>query len=130
MKFLTQIYDFMFAPAGTFDSDSGPSLDTSSDNDSVEHGYVMVNPANGMPMIDGSGGLSGIDVLGNPYGVALHSHHETDHSRTFSHDDCSPVADNFEPVFDSCSMFDSSPMVDSGSMFECGSPSFGTGFDD
>lgn len=51
MNFLTQIYDFMFAPAGTFDSDSG-SEDTSSDNYFVEHESTIVNPANSTPMPD------------------------------------------------------------------------------
>ena len=129
MSFLSEVFDFMFAPAGTFDSDSGEA-DTSSDNNFVDHESTMVNPANGMPMIDGSGGIGGIDVLGNPYGVDLHSHHEVDHSTMFSHDDCSPVVDNFEPAFDSCSMFDSAPMFDNGSMFDCCSSTFGTGFDD
>lgn len=130
MSFLSELFGFMFTPAGAFDSDTSLPSDTSSDSDFVEHESVTVNPANGMPMIDGSGGSGGVDVLGNPYGGDLHSHHEADHSTTFSHDDCSPVAGYFEPVIDNCSMFDSAPMFDSDSMFECGSASFGTGFDD
>lgn len=79
MKLLTQMYDFMFAPAGTFDSDSS-AFNTSGDKNFAEHDSMMVNPANGMPMIAGMDGIGGIDVLGNPYGVDLHSHRDDDHS--------------------------------------------------
>jgi hypothetical protein len=120
MSFLSEIFDFMFAPAGAFDSDSGPSPDISSDNDFFEHESVMVNPANGMPMVEGSGGIGGVDVTGNLWG----------HSDMFSDHGCDSSIDHSSGSFDSSSMFDSAPMFDSGSMFDCGSPSFGTGFDD
>lgn len=138
MKFLAQMYDFMFAPAGTFDfdfdfdSDSG-SGNMSSDNNFVEHETTMVNPANGVLMIDGSGGIGGIDILGNPYGVDLHPHHEdfiADHSTMFSHDDCSYAVNHSTSFFEDSVMSDSAPMFESSPMFDCSSSSSWTGFDD
>ena len=119
MSFLLEIFDFMFAPAGTFDSDSG-SEDTSADGNFSEHEFSAINPANGMPMIDGSGGIGGVDVTGNLWG----------HSDMFSDDDYCSSVDHSEASFDSSSMFDSTPMFDSDSMFDCGSSSTGIGFDD
>jgi hypothetical protein len=105
MKFLSQMYDFMFAPAGTFDSDSDSgsgSSDTSGDNNFFEHESMMVNPANGMPMIEDSGGIGGIDVTGNLWG----------HSDMFSDDGYCSSVDHSAASFDSSSMFDSTPMFD------------------
>ena len=119
MKFLSELFDFMFAPAGTFDSDSGSSH-TIDDNNFVEHEFTMVNPANGMPMIDGSGGIGGLDVTGNRWG----------HSDMFSDQGYDSSIDHSSASFDSSSMCDSAPMFDSGSMFDCGSSSSGIGFDD
>lgn len=118
MKFLTQMYDFMFAPAGTFDSDSGSS-DTAVDSNFSEHESSAINPATGMPMIDGSGGISGFDVAGNLWG----------HSDMSSDDGWCSSVDHSAASFDSSSMFDSASF-DSGSMFDCSSPSTGVGFDD
>lgn len=118
MSFLSEIFDFMFAPAGALDSDSCSS-NMSSDNAFVEHEYTMVNPANGMPMIEGSGGIGGIDVTGNLWG----------HSDMFSEDGWCSSDDHSAGSFDSSSMFDSTSMFDSDSMFDCSS-SMGTGFDD
>lgn len=132
MNFLTQIYDFTFAPASTFDSDSS-SFDTRSDCNSVEDESMMLNPATSMPMIEGTGGTCGIDILGNPYGVDLHSHDDdfvADHSTMFSHDDCSSAVDHSTSFFEDSVMFDSAPMFDSSSMFDCSSSSSWTGFDD
>jgi hypothetical protein len=38
---------------------------------------IRINPATGLPMI---GGIGGMDVQGNPYGTDLHGHHR--HSST------------------------------------------------
>ena len=119
MKFLAELFDFMFAPAGAFDSDSDSS-NTSSNNNFVEHESTMFNPANGMPMIEGSGGIGGIDVAGNLWG----------HSDMFSDDGYCSSIDHSAASFDSSSMFDSTSMFDSDSMFDCSSPSTGIGFDD
>lgn len=101
MSFLTQIYDFMFAPAGAFDSDSS-SFDTRSDCNFVEDESMMVNPATNMPMREGTGGTCGIDVLGNPYGLDLTPHQEdfvADHSTMFGDDDCSYAVDHYTSFF-------------------------------
>ena len=129
MSFLSEVFDFMFAPAGTFDSDSGV-VETSSDNNFVEHASTIFNPANGMPMIDGSGGIGGVDVLGNPYGVDLHSHHEDNHSTMFSHDDCGSALDHSTSMFDDSAMHNSASTFDGSSMFDCSSSSTGSAFDD
>lgn len=129
MKFLTEIFDFMFAPAGTFDSDSG-AMGTSGDNNFVEHESTIVNPANGMPMIEGSGGMGGIDVLGNPYGVDLHSYHADDHSAMFNHADCDSAVDHSMTMFDDSAMHTSASTFDDSSMFDCSSSSTGSAFDD
>lgn len=118
MKFLSELFDFMFAPAGAFDSDSDSS-NTSSNNNFFEHESTMFNPANGMPMIDGSGGIGGFDVTGNLWG----------HADMFS-DNCDSSINHSATSYDSSSMFDSTSMFDCDSMFDCSSPSTGTGFDD
>ena len=85
MKFLSQLYDFMFAPAGTFDSDS--SADVSFVDTSYDIQPMVINPASGMPMIEGTG----IDVLGNTFGTDDSHHHDfatcaTDTNDMFNHD--------------------------------------------
>ena len=35
---------------------------------------TIINPATGLPMTDG--GIGGVDVGGNPYGVDIHSLHK------------------------------------------------------
>lgn len=117
MNFLSKLFDFMFAPAAASDFDSG-SNDTSMDNNLVEHEPLMVNPANGMPMIDG--GIGGIDVTGNLWG----------HSDMFSDDGHSSSPDHSAASFDSSSTFDCTQMFGSDSMFDCSSASTGLGFDD
>ncbi len=118
MNFFSQAYDFMFAPGGTSDSDSG-RMDTTNDSN-VEQEPMIINPVDGMPMI---GGMGGLDVLGNPYGVDLH-HDESigmDHSGMFSHDDCGSMFDDNSTTCDSSSMFDSTSSIDSSSMFDSSS---------
>lgn len=91
----------MFVPTGTFGSHSGSS-DISSENTFVEHESTMFNPANGMPMIEGSGGIGGVEVTGNLWG----------HSDMFSDDGYCSSVDHSTASFDSSSMFDSTPMFD------------------
>ncbi len=79
MKFLTQLYDFMFAPAGVFDSDMG-SIGASEVNDFLSSDDFTVNPATGLLMI---GGIGWIDAMGNSFGVDL-SHHD-DSASMFDH---------------------------------------------
>lgn len=129
MSFLSEVFDFIFAPAGTFDSDSG-AVDTSSDNDFSEQESMMVNPANGMPMIAGTGGVAGVDVLGNSYGVSESHLNEDDHSTMFSHDDCGSAVDHSMPMFDDSAMHNSASPFDDSSMFDCSSSSTGSAFDD
>jgi hypothetical protein len=103
MDFLSKFFDFVFPSTGAneSDSDSSSSLSTSGIADNFfEHESMLVNPANGMPMM---GGTCGFDVLGNPWGHSdtlgdNHSHHSSvDHS-----------AESFgsNSMFDSGSMFD------------------------
>ena len=82
-----------------FDNSSMTEIDTSWDDNAI-------NPANGLPMVGGTGG---IDVEGNPYGT------------DFSHDDTfgtgSSIDDSFSNGFDdSFSSMDDS--FSSGSSFD------------
>jgi hypothetical protein len=106
MKFLSQIFDFMFAPAGTFDSDSGlwdASNDAHFNNDHVSHSSVPVfNPATNLPMIEDAG----IDIAGSPFGMDIH-HNDfscANDASMFNHD-CSSMFDN-DSSFGNGSMFD------------------------
>ena len=106
MNFLSKLFDLMFPPMGTFDSDSDSgwgsnscSLAGSIDDNFLEHESIVVNPANGMPMVDGMGG---VDVTGNFWGQ----------SDTF--DDHG----HYSSVDHSADSFDTSSMFDSGSMFD------------
>lgn len=71
-----------------------------------------INPASGLPMVDGCGG---VDVAGNPYGTDFSSNHDT--GSTFD--------SGMSFGSDSFSSFDSgiSSSIDTGS-------SFGTGLND
>lgn len=112
MKFLSQLYDFMFAPAGTFDSDSGmhnASNDTNFCNDVSaiidDEPMMMINPASGLLMTEGIGG---VDMMGNPFGVDFNHHDDftcANGSDMFSHD-CGSAFDHGACSFDSGSMFD------------------------
>lgn len=113
MNFLSELFDFIFAPAGTFDSDSrtgNSDSDFGSDDESA-----IVNPAGGLPMV---GGIGGLDIAGNPFDVDLSHHDEPigcDHSSMFNDD-------GYGSGFDfSASMFEDNTMVDAGSMFDTSS---------
>lgn len=93
MKFLAQLYDFMFAPAGVFDSDMGP-IGASEANDFSSSDDFMVNPATGLLMC---GGIGGIDAMGNSFGFDLNHHDES--ASMFDH--C-----EFESTFNTGSTFD------------------------
>ena len=125
MKLLSQFYDFMFAPACAFDSES-ISCDTGPSN-SFDSDSMAINPANCMPMI---GGIGGVDIMGNAYGTD-NSHHDAsmgmDTSSMFSHNDCSSMFDHSATTsIDTSSMFDSTPSIDSGSTFDS-TPSYDSG---
>ncbi|CUI04229.1 hypothetical protein BN2497_3235 [Janthinobacterium sp. CG23_2] len=92
MKFLAQLYDFMFAPAGVFDTDMKPA-GASEANDFSSSDDFMVNPSTGLLMI---GGIGGIDAMGNSFGVDNH------------HDESASMFDHceFESTFNTCSTFD------------------------
>ena len=97
MRCFSQIYDFMFAPAGTFESGTGACYAHGIDDVSSVMQTPVINPANGLPMISDVGG---VDVMGNPYGFNFHdetgSHQTTD---TVIQDDgfseCHGVVDMF-----------------------------------
>lgn len=59
--------DFSSSSSSVFDDDPFPSSDSGSGSFNDDH---AVNPANGLPMV---GGMGGVDVEGNPYGFD-HSH--------------------------------------------------------
>lgn len=102
MNFLSKFFDLVFPSTGTPDSDSGSSSGSSAsgiDDNFFEHESMLVNPANGMPMVDGMGG---VDVTGNFWGQ----------SDTF--DDHG----HYSSVDHSAASFDTSSMFDSGSMFD------------
>lgn len=106
MNFLSKFFDLMFPPSGTPDSDSSSGSSAGGiDDNFFEHEFMVVNPANGMPMM---GGIGGVDVTGNFWGqpdtLSDHGHFSSvDHS-----------ADSF----DTSAMFDSNLMFDSGSTFD------------
>lgn len=108
MNFLSKLFDLMFPPTGTPDSDSDSDSDSGSssgssaggiDDNFFEHESMLVNPANGMPMM---GGIGGVDVTGNFWGQ---SDTLSDHG-------------HFSSVDHSADSFDNSSMFDSGSMFD------------
>lgn len=108
MIFLSKIFDLMFPPTDTPESDSNFDLDSDSravssaggiDDNFLEPESMMVNPANGMPMMDGIGG---VDVTGNFWGQ---SDMFDDHG-------------HYSSVDHSAASFDTSSMFDSGSMFD------------
>lgn len=124
MKFISQLLDFMFAPAGTFDSDldlhNTPNDTNFGDDGSaiIDEELMIINPASGLLMTDGIGG---VDMMGNPYGVDINHHDDftcANGSDMFSHD-CGSIFDCGVSSFDSSSMFDSaSTSMDSGSLFD------------
>lgn len=116
MSVFSQLYDFMFAPTGTYDSDSGP-WGASNDTTFNSADPLIINPATCLPMIDNAG----VDVCGNPFGFDLSHHNDltcANNSNMFSHD-CSSMFDNHSSSFDSSSMFDHGfSSTDTGSMFD------------
>lgn len=61
-----------------------------------------INPATGLPMVDGT--CAGMDVMGNPYGFDLHDSFSTDHSFSGDHDSFTTSYDSFShDSFDSWS---------------------------
>ncbi len=107
MSFFSKIYEYMCAPAGTYSSDL---FESTNDDIFNADNVTVINPATGLPM---TGGIGGIDVAGNPYGVdASLTHHdlfESDSSCMFE-DDCS-----FTAFDNNCSsdMYDTSSGMDS-----------------
>lgn len=106
MNFLSKFFDLMFPPTGTPDSGSDSDWGSSSgsstgsiDDNFLEHESMVVNPANGMPMVDGMGG---VDVTGNFWG-------QSDTFYDHGH---------YSSVDHSAASFDTSSMFDSGSMFD------------
>jgi hypothetical protein len=110
MGFLSKIFDFMFAPAGTFDpasnlyiasNDSGYE---SSSGDETGMTITEINPATGLPMIDGIGS---VDVGGSPWFQDIH--HRDDfcsaNDSIFNHD-CGSMFDHSSSSFNCSSVFD------------------------
>lgn len=58
------LFDFLFDLIGTSDSSVYDSTATGSHESGVAES-AAINPANGLPMVGGEGG---VDVQGNPYG--------------------------------------------------------------
>lgn len=102
MNFLSKLFDLMFPPTDTLDSDSDASSGSSVggiDDNFFRNECMAVNPANGMPMI---GGIGGVDITGNLWGQ----------SDTF--DDHG----HYSSVDHSADSFGTNSIVDSGSMFD------------
>ena len=84
MKMLSQLLDFLLAPAGTYDSDSG--LYPAANDDDFGHELTVVNPATGLCMTDGIGSL---DTAGNPFCVDFSQHDDAGFENdacTYGHD--------------------------------------------
>ena len=83
------------------------------DNSSVDFSNTTsitnINPANGLPMIDGIGS---VDVAGNVFG--------TDANNALSHSDLTSSISN-DSIFDTSSNWGSSSSIDSSSSFDSGS---------
>ena len=111
MRFFSHIYDYMFAPAGTFEFGVGACSAHGLDDVSSAMQMPVTNPATGLPMISGMGG---VDVMGNPFGFDMH--HETSSHQTIDtgiHEgfaQCHGVPDVFTDQYcghDSTGVFDS-----------------------
>lgn len=108
MSVFSRIFDFIFAPAGTYDPAS--DLYNSSNDSNYQTAFMpAVNPATGLPMIDcndGFGGISGCDVAGNPYGISLRDDEcSSANDDVFNHG-CAMTFDHAASSFDCSSMFD------------------------
>lgn len=96
MSFLSTLLDFMFPVTST----SGFWAKEGVLESGMPRTEIMaINPANGMPMV---GGIGGIDVTGNFWGQS-----------DTSSDHC-----YYSSVDHSAASFDTSSMFDSGSMFD------------
>lgn len=96
MSILSTLFDLIFPPTST--SDCG------SEKDPLGLGMgskemMAINPANGMPMV---GGMGGIDLMGNLWGQSDSLDNQDSH--------CSEVCFS--------DLFDSGPMLDAGSIFD------------
>lgn len=96
MSFLSTLLEFIFPITTTFRFGAEEEV-LESGMRSAE--IIAINPANGMPMV---GGIGGIDVTGNFWGQS---------DTSIDHDYYSSV-DHFAASFDSSSMFDSGSMFD------------------
>ena len=68
------------------------------------HEDMAVNPATGLPMVGGTGG---VDVHGNPYGSDMNEHHHS-FNDSFSSIDSFSSSDSVSSSFDDSSSWDSS----------------------
>lgn len=97
MSLLSTLFDVMFPLSNTSNFDSATNL-SGTGNDSNE--MMSINPANGIPML---GGVGGIDLKGNLWGQS----------------------DSLDDQYSYCSegsfsdLFDSSSISDTGSMLSC-----------
>ena len=72
---------------------------TVGDSSSISDDSLSVNPANGLPMIGGTGG---VDIEGNPFGTDfLHDHmtsscFDDSHTSISSFDDCHTIHSSFD----------------------------------
>ena len=117
MKFLKDIYDFMFAPPGTFDAESG-LFDACNDNVYAHSEPALtINPATNLPMIEDAG----IDVGGSPFGIDIHHSFDTVSASDHSASEHKSVALN-EPSWNEtqvCGGFDTtSNSIDDNGMWE------------
>lgn len=120
MSFFSKIYEYMCAPAGTYNSDLFEA--TNDDIFCADNSVAVINPATGLLM---TGGIGGIDIAGNPYGVDVGqtNHDMFDSSSTSIIDgvcsaiifdnDCTPSMIDASSGMDSC--FD---INNSDSMFD------------
>ena len=93
------LWSFLFGWWGS-DIDTGITESPSFSNDLFENHGCDINPATGLPMV---GGCGGVDVAGNPYGADLHD------------DTWSPMSDSLSDDIRSSSGHDSSSSCDSWS---------------
>lgn len=111
MSFFSKIYEYMCAPAGAHSSDL---FEATNDHLFGANDLTVINPANGLPM---TGGIGGVDVAGNPYGFDAGSIHHDDSLFADNSSACDSVCSSpiFESNFDTGCSFG---MYDSNSMFD------------
>lgn len=120
MSFFSKMYEYMCAPAGTYSSDLFEA--TNDDVFCADNSITVINPATGLPM---TGGIGGIDVAGNPYGVdgGQENHDMFDSNSTSMVDDvCSATTfdnDCTLPIIDAnCGMDSCFDIKNSDSIFD------------